>query len=144
MNTRMRTTMKLATVVALVAVLAVPAQGAQGGGAGKVKKANRCGGKWVSGATCNFKYAGGAINIGGSYQAETLGFISVTVEAENAEGVRVPVVSCGTTAGQFGGCATSTSDGGMLPAPELEKGQRLFCTVTGADEGKYSCKSLAG
>jgi hypothetical protein len=123
----------LALVGALGASMAVPAAAAT--------RAPRhsCGGEWTAGAVCNFRYAGGSLHVGGGYQADPAGYVTVTLEAIDPETERrVPVLSCAVGGGSFGGCA-SVSTGSLTI--DLRAGQRLFCTVQGADAGHYSCSS---
>jgi hypothetical protein len=68
-----------------------------------------------------------------------VGYVTVTLEAVDPEsGRRVPVLTCASAAGSFGGCGTVSTES---PTIELTRNQQLFCTVQGADEGTYSCRS---
>ena len=140
---RARRIARIAAVVGLTAALVMPAQAASAAGAAKAKAKKKnpyaCGGKWDAGATCNFKYAGGGLTASSSFQAPEVGFVSVRIEAEGPNGTRVPILSCGSAGTTFGGCASVATDS---PTVELEKGQTLFCTVVGADSGRYSCGSF--
>jgi len=135
MATRLRHTIRLVAALGLVAILAVPTQAA---GASKNSK-QRCGGRWDAAATCNFRYAGGALTVDGSFEADELGFVTVTLEAvDAATGARVPLLNCGIAGTSFGACTAVTTDS---PTIELERGQKLFCSVEGAEAGRYRCAS---
>jgi hypothetical protein len=125
-------------ISALVVSMAVPA-GAGTKGKPRARDPYSCGGKWTSGGVCNFKYAGGQLQIGGNFTADQVGFITVTLEALDSQtGQRVPLMSCGSISSSFGACGSFATDS---PTIELEKGQQLFCMVQGADSGTYRCKS---
>jgi hypothetical protein len=131
---------KVLVIVGLIAVVAAPA--AAGASERRVgSERTRCGGEWQASGACNFKYAGGGISIKGNFVAsEELGYVNVLLEAVDAEsGARYPVLSCGTVSTDFGACGAVSTDS---PTVELERGQKLVCTVTGADHGKYSCASF--
>ena len=125
-------TVKLLLAAGVIATLVAPVSAT-------AAQRNECGGKWEAGAVCNFRYAGGAISVKASFVAPEAGYVSLLLEAVDPEsGQRIPVLSCGTALMSRGACSTVTSDS---PVAELERGQKLVCTVQGADRGKYSCAS---
>ena len=141
MGIRIRRIMKVATAVAVVAALAVPAQAAGDVSSAPKRRSKdtKCGGKWDAAATCTFRYAGGGLELGGSFKAETAGYVTVVLEAEGpVEGVKVPVLECSTPGFSFGGCVSFATDS---PTVELEKGQVLTCSVQGSELGRFRCSS---
>lgn len=132
---------RIAAVVGLSAALVVPGHAASAGASKAKAKKNpyKCGGKWDASATCTFKYGGAGLSYGGSFNADQYGFVTIKLEAEGPNGTRIPIISCGSAGTTFGTCGGVSTDS---PTIDLEKGQTLFCTVTGAERGKYSCASF--
>ena len=79
------------------------------------------------------------LSIGGTFKAEQVGYLTVTLETiDSNSGRRVPIMSCGSVSTTFGACGSFATES---PTVSLEVGQKLFCTVQGADRGRYRCNS---
>ena len=99
----------------------------------------KCGGRWDAGGVCSFRYAGGGISVGGNFRSEGLGYITVTLEAVDPETKeRTPLLSCGTPGNGFGGCVAVSTDTDPF---EVARGDKLVCTVSGMERGRYKCTS---
>lgn len=138
-NNLVRRNMRLALAAALVMILALPAGAAPAdNGKSARRKSTACGGKWVGGADCKFRYAGGSIHIDAGFRSDVAGYVVLRLEALDPEtGQRVLVTNC-TTTGQFGACSTAASESPTVP---LSVGQKLICTVKGMNRGTYRCSS---
>ena len=124
--------------VGVVAAMVAPATA----DAATRERKTRCGGRWEAAGTCNFKYAGGGISMKADFTADDgAGYVSILLEAVDAEtGQRYPIMSCGSASTSFGGCASVSTDS---PTVEIERGQKLVCSVQGVDRGRYSCSSTS-
>lgn len=99
-------------------------------------KPRHCGDKFVDRDDCAFRYQGGELSVFGSIRGrpDSPSGGTVRLETRNREtGARYVLISCTYASG---GCAAA---GTYAEIEELERGQKLICTIDGFGRGLYEC-----